>query len=75
MAEGAARVPACCKEPWAREAIEESFIGDAVKAELRWDNKLFARHYGEFVTDCNMKWVAGPLSCRSHFVKKISLFF
>src|ERR1035437_8713727 len=34
VAEGAARVLARCKEPWAREAIEESFIDDAVKAEL-----------------------------------------
>ena len=34
IAEGAARVLAQCKEPWAREAIEESFIDDAVKAEL-----------------------------------------
>jgi hypothetical protein len=34
VAEGAARVLARCKEPWAREAIEESFIDEAVKAEL-----------------------------------------
>jgi len=34
IAEGAARVLAQCKEPWAREAIEESFIDEAVKAEL-----------------------------------------
>ena len=34
VAEGAARVLARCREPWAREAIEESFIDDAVKAEL-----------------------------------------
>ena len=34
VAEGAARVLARCQEPWAREAIEESFIDDAVKAEL-----------------------------------------
>ncbi len=34
VAEGAAWVLARCKEPWAREAIEESFIDDAVKAEL-----------------------------------------
>jgi len=34
VAEGAARVLARCKEPWAREAIEESFIDDAVKAKL-----------------------------------------
>lgn len=34
VAEGAARVLAQCKEAWAREAIEESFIDDAVKAEL-----------------------------------------
>ncbi|HEX9079286.1 MAG TPA: hypothetical protein VF795_06845 [Desulfuromonadaceae bacterium] len=34
VAEGAARVLARCKEPWVREAIEESFIDDAVKAEL-----------------------------------------
>jgi len=34
VAEGAARVLARCKEPWVREAIEESFIDDAVKTEL-----------------------------------------
>lgn len=34
VAEGAARVLAQCKEPWAREAIEESLIDDAVKIEL-----------------------------------------
>ena len=34
VAEGAARVLARCKEPWAREAIEESFIADEVKREL-----------------------------------------
>lgn len=34
VAEGSARVLAQCKEPWAREAIEESFIDDDVKAEL-----------------------------------------
>jgi hypothetical protein len=34
IAEGAARVIAQCKEPWAREAIEESFIDDIIKAEL-----------------------------------------
>ena len=34
VAEGAARVLAQCKESWAREAIEESFIDDAVKIEL-----------------------------------------
>ena len=34
VAEGAASVLAQCKEPWAREAIEESFIDDAIKAEL-----------------------------------------
>ena len=34
VAEGAARVLAQCRQPWAREAIEESFIDDAVKAEL-----------------------------------------
>ena len=32
VAEGAARVLAQCNEAWAREAIEESFIDDAVKA-------------------------------------------
>jgi len=34
IAEGSARVLARCKEPWAREAIEESFIADDVKADL-----------------------------------------
>lgn len=34
VAEGAARVLAQCREPWVREAIEESFIDDAVKADL-----------------------------------------
>ncbi len=34
VAEGAARVLAQCKDSWAREAIEESFIDDAVKAEI-----------------------------------------
>jgi len=34
IAEGAARVLAQCKEPWAREAIEESLIDDAVKAGI-----------------------------------------
>jgi protein PhnA len=34
VAEGAARVLAQCKEPWVREAIEESFIDDSLKAEL-----------------------------------------
>jgi protein PhnA len=34
IAEGAARVLAQCKEPWAREAIEESFIDDAIKADI-----------------------------------------
>lgn len=34
IAEGAARVLAQCKEPWAREAIEESFIDDVIKAEI-----------------------------------------
>jgi hypothetical protein len=34
IAEGAARVLAQCNEPWAREAIEESFIDEAVKAEI-----------------------------------------
>jgi protein PhnA len=34
VAEGAARVLAQCREPWAREAIEESFIDEAVKAKL-----------------------------------------
>lgn len=34
VAEGAAVVLARCKEPWAREAIEESFIGEALKERL-----------------------------------------
>jgi protein PhnA len=34
IAEGAARVLAQCNEPWAREAIEESFIEDAIKAGI-----------------------------------------
>ncbi len=34
VAEGAARVLARSREPWAREAIDESLIDDAVKAEL-----------------------------------------
>jgi protein PhnA len=34
VAEGAAKVLAQCKEPWSREAIEESFIDDNVKAEI-----------------------------------------
>jgi protein PhnA len=34
VAEGAARVLAQCREPWVREALEESFIDDTVKSEL-----------------------------------------
>ena len=34
VAEGAARVLVRCREPWVREAIEESFIDDAVKQEI-----------------------------------------
>lgn len=34
VAEGAARVMTGCGESWVREAIEESLIDDAVKAEL-----------------------------------------
>jgi len=34
IAEGSARILAQCRETWAREAIEESFIDDAVKAEI-----------------------------------------
>ena len=34
MAEGAAQVLAQCKEAWVREAIEESFIDDTVKATI-----------------------------------------
>lgn len=34
IAEGAARVLVQCREPWVREAIEESLIDDAIKAEI-----------------------------------------
>jgi hypothetical protein len=34
IAEGAAGVLVRCKEPWAREAVEESLIDDAVKARI-----------------------------------------
>lgn len=34
VAEGAARVLAQCKEPWAQEAIEESCIADDIKTEI-----------------------------------------
>lgn len=34
VAEGAAMVLLQCKEPWVREAIEESFIDDMVKSDL-----------------------------------------
>ncbi|MFZ4859980.1 MAG: hypothetical protein ACOYL3_26755 [Desulfuromonadaceae bacterium] len=34
VAEGAARVLVQCKESWVKEAIEESFIDDAVKAGI-----------------------------------------
>lgn len=34
VAEGAARVLATSREPWAREAIEESLIDETVKAEI-----------------------------------------
>ena len=34
VAEGAARVIARCREPWVREAIEESLIGESLKQEL-----------------------------------------
>ena len=34
VAEGAATVLSRCREPWAREAIEESFIDEALKAKL-----------------------------------------
>lgn len=34
VAEGAARVLAQCRDSWARDAIEESFIDEALKAEL-----------------------------------------
>lgn len=42
IAEGAAGVLAQCREPWAREAIEESFISDDVKAELLRDKPFSA---------------------------------
>ncbi len=34
VAEGVARVLATCKDPWVREAIEESLIDDNVKKDL-----------------------------------------
>ena len=34
IAEGAGRVLARCKEPWVREAIEESLMDDSIKREL-----------------------------------------
>lgn len=34
VAEGAARIMARCKEPWAREAIEESLIEEGLKEKL-----------------------------------------
>ncbi len=34
VAEGVAKVLAQCKEPWVREAIEESFIDDQIKGDL-----------------------------------------
>lgn len=34
VAEGAARILAQCKDSWVREAIEESFIDDDIKAEI-----------------------------------------
>lgn len=34
VAEGAAIVLSRCREPWAREAIEESFIDEALKEKL-----------------------------------------
>jgi len=34
IAEGAAIVLAQCKEPWVREAIDESFIEDSLKSKL-----------------------------------------
>ncbi|NTV49523.1 MAG: hypothetical protein HGB32_01680 [Geobacteraceae bacterium] len=34
VAEGAAKVLAQCKEPWVREAIEESFIDEEIKTEI-----------------------------------------
>ena len=37
IAEGAAIVLSRCKEPWAREAIEESLIDQAVKDRLKTD--------------------------------------
>jgi protein PhnA len=46
IAEGAAGVLAQCKEPWARVALEESFISDDIKAELLRD-KPFSTGSGE----------------------------
>lgn len=34
VAEGVAKVLVQCKEPWVREAIEESFIDDQIKGDL-----------------------------------------
>jgi hypothetical protein len=34
VAEGAARVMSGCRESWVRDAIEESFIDEKVKAEI-----------------------------------------
>jgi hypothetical protein len=34
VSEGAARIMARCREPWVREAIEESFIDERIKQEL-----------------------------------------
>jgi len=34
VAEGAARVLSKCKEAWAREAIEDSFVDDDIKREI-----------------------------------------
>jgi len=34
IVEGAARVMATCRDSWVREAIEESFIAAAIKAEI-----------------------------------------
>lgn len=34
VAEGAARVLANCREPWVREAIEDSFMDEELKKEL-----------------------------------------
>ena len=34
VAEGAARVLAQCKEPWVREAVEESLIDENIKREI-----------------------------------------